>query len=351
MFHLNERVLERLVAGAASGPEANRIGRHAFTCRACARRLEEWRDNFPEIDEIYPGLVEFETTGAEVTPSGMLIGPSERSSFAVPRFDAANALWVVALLMALLVGYGAHRFRKADAGLNVATTVRRPPPASAGSGAGAVGPAPARDSAAVRAAPALAPSRRISEMPREEPARRIAETPSLDLPSRRPADQSSRATPAPTRPLPAPNRRDPSSSLPRSEPLVNPSATVSRLPVSTNFRTVSIGEASERLGGRVRLIDGLDPDHIELGPPSAVPGAYLGVEVVRVVYRAPDGGRILLDQQIVPLGDSTENGSTAFGTAANGVSVGTWLDNDGYRLSLVARTPVDSLRKMLPLVR
>ncbi len=348
MFHLNERVLERLVTGASSGTEATRIGRHASTCRQCARRLEEWRDNFPEIDEIYPILLEIETGGAEVTPSGMLIGPSGRSALGLPHIDAANALWVVALLMALLVGYGAHRFRKADASLDVAGSVRRPPPASAGSGAGAVAPptpAPTpKESAAVRATPpAEPPARRAADPPRTDPAPVKAATPAPAEPTRRAVEQPARSALTP--------RQEPNSSLPRSEAIAShPEARV-RLPISTNFRSVSIGEASERLGGRVRMIDGLDPDHIELGPATAVPGAYQGVDVVRVVYRAPDGGRILLDQQLIPAADANDTASSAFGTAPNGVSVGTWLDADGYRLSLVARAPVDSLRRMLPLIR
>jgi hypothetical protein len=130
--------------------------------------------------------------------------------------------------------------------------------------------------------------------------------------------------------------------------------------VSTSFRRVTLFEASQKLGGKVRLIQGLTADHIELGPSSAVPGSQHGLDVVRVVYSAPNGGRILLDQQLIPadssgfrpLDDPTlESGETAFGTAPNGVSVGTWLDNDGYKMSLVARASADSLRRLVPLVR
>src|SRR5690606_40747354 len=43
------------------------------------------------------------------------------------------------------------------------------------------------------------------------------------------------------------------------------------IPVSPRFRAVGSGEASLRLGGRLRLLDGLEPDHVEIGPASAVP--------------------------------------------------------------------------------
>ena len=121
-----------------------------------------------------------------------------------------------------------------------------------------------------------------------------------------------------------------------------------------------MAEASQKLGGQIRLIDGLDADHVEIGPSSAVPGSQSGLDVVRVVYKSASGGRILLDQQLSPADASgfrplddpaLESGETAFGTAPNGVSVGTWLDNDGYRMSLVARASVDSLRRLVPLIR
>jgi hypothetical protein len=74
----------------------------------------------------------------------------------------------------------------------------------------------------------------------------------------------------------------------------------------------------------------------------------------------PDGGRLLLDQQMLPvdsdglrsIDDPTlESGETAYGTGPDGVSVASWLDEDGYRLSLVARVPLDSLKRLMPLVQ
>lgn len=115
-----------------------------------------------------------------------------------------------------------------------------------------------------------------------------------------------------------------------------------------------------RLGGPVRSLQSYDLDHLEVGSASAVPGAQAGLDIVRVVYRTPDGGRILLDQQLIPtdtsgfrpIDDPTlESGQTAYGTSPTGVSVATWLDEEGYRLSLVAQLPLDSIKKLVPLVR
>lgn len=346
MFHLDDRVLEKLVTGSASGHEAARYSRHAAGCRQCGRMLEEWRDNFQEIDEIYPWLGESDGSVATVTPAGMMVTPGA-TGWKLPQIDPASALWLVALVMALLVGFGAHRMRKADAGLDLAGAVRRPPPASAGSGAGAV----AKPDTAVRNAP---PPEAVKPPVTREKPRTVTPAPA---PIR--AARSEPATEAPrAQPTQSPSRGE---SLPASEVQTNrtPSAPPP-LPVSSNFRKVSLSEAAEKLGGQLRLLEGLQPDHVEIGPASAVPGAQPGLDVVRVVYRTGISGRILLDQQLIPADQSgfrplddpaLEKGETAFGTAPNGVSVGTWLDNDGYRMSLVARASVDSLRRLVPLVR
>ena len=132
------------------------------------------------------------------------------------------------------------------------------------------------------------------------------------------------------------------------------------LSVSPRFRAVGAREASLRLGGRLRMVAGLDPDHIEVGPASAVPGAQAGLDVVRVVYRTADGGRILVDQQLIPADSSgfrpiddpaLESGETAYGTSPTGVSVATWLDEEGYRISVVAQAPVDSLKRLVQRVQ
>lgn len=340
MFHLDERVLEKLVTGSASGNEAAKYARHAGSCRQCSRLLEEWRDNFPEIDEIYPWLGETEGSVATVTPAGLMVSPGS-SGWSLPRIDAANALWIVALMMALLVGYGAHRMRKADGGLSLGGAVRRPPPASAGNGAGAVMP----DTGVKTAVPAAPESR-------PAPVTKPISDP-------KPVE-SKPAAPAREKPQPVARRAE---SLPDSDVRPTTSSTVAPatgVPVSSNFTRLTMAEAQLKLGGRVRLIDGLIADHIEVGPSSAVPGSQPGLDVVRVVYRSANGGRILLDQQLIPADASgfrplddpaLENGETAFGTAPNGVSVGTWLDNDGYRMSLVAKASVDSLRRLVPLIR
>ena len=53
-----------------------------------------------------------------------------------------------------------------------------------------------------------------------------------------------------------------------------------------------------------------------------------------------------------PINDAAlENGDTLYGSSAQGVSVATWVDDDGYRMSLVLRAAPDSLRKLIRRVR
>jgi len=344
MSHLDERVLEKLLTATASASEVDRIRGHVGECRPCADRLEEWRDNFDEVDHSYPELAEDPRSAATVTPSGLLLVPKPAPGRRL-QLNFANLLWLLALIMAVVVGYGAHRLRSAKDGFESLAPVRRPvaPPPESGSGAGAPMPLAQPSDSLVRVVQrAPAPPASSAAAPTNSPTAGLR-----DLAGARPrpsnAGRSMPASAAPREPAPPP--------APEPAP---------QLPVSPKFRAVPVSEATQRLGGALRLLGGLDPDHVEIGPASAVPGAQAGLNVVRVVYRSPSGGRMLLDQQLIPadssgyrpIDDATlENGQTAFGTAANGVSVATWLDEGGYRISLVAQVPVDSLRKLVPLVR
>jgi hypothetical protein len=346
MFHLNERLLEKLVSGSAPVSDVERIRHHVRDCRACARRLEEWRDAYAEVDYAYPELAHADSA-TTVTPGGMVVVPGSEGRRWIPQLSFANALWIVALLMALVVGYGANRLRSANDGFeSVASARTRPPRPETGNGAGVPMPlaAPSSDSLVRVNQRTAAPAPPVTS-PVPAPAAAVNDGPPAgepETPAHRPA--ASRTVPRSTPAMTVDTRADPPPPI----------------PVSPSFRNIAATEATRRLGGALRLVRGLDADHIEVGPAAAVPGAQAGLAVVRVVYRTPDGGRMLLDQQLIPADSSgfrpiddptLENGETAFGTAPNGVSVATWVDEDGYRISLVAQAPIDSLRRLVPLVR
>ncbi len=348
MFHLNERTLEKLVSGSAPISDVERIREHVRECRACARRLEEWRDNYAELDYAYPELAHADNA-TRLTAGGMVVVPVDEPRWRprLPQLNFANVLWVVALIMALVVGYGANRLRGSQDGFEaIASSRGKAPRPEKGNGAGVPIPLAQPGESLVRVPTAPQTAQRPSI---QQPAAIVDDT----------TDESVAATP--------PNRGKPYKPDSRGEARSTPAQTIDTradppapAAVSPSFRNVQQAEAARRLGGGLRLIKGLEPDHIEVGPAAAVPGALSGLAVVRVVYRTPEGGRILLDQQLIPadsaglhpIDDPTlENGQTAFGTAPNGVSVATWVDHEGYRISLVTQAPVDSVKQLVQLVR
>jgi hypothetical protein len=104
---------------------------------------------------------------------------------------------------------------------------------------------------------------------------------------------------------------------------------------------VSLGEAIGRLAGTVRLIQGLNPEAVEVAQGSALPGADPARAVVRVVYNAPEG-RLIMDQQRLSRSGGPEP-SISISTAPNGVSVAQWVDRGGFWISLAGRADQETL--------
>jgi Putative zinc-finger len=327
MFHLTDRLLAKLIDGSATSSELQRIRRHVDECRACARRLEEWRDNFTEVDERFPELSAEGGPLATVTPGGLVMLPGSEPSRRLMTPDLTTLLWIGAVLMALLVGYGASRLRQPSEGMRVATMEeargipRTPSPKPSAVPDAVTTPVPSPSGAAVQS-----------------------------------ATQGASAASTATDPGP----RNSSPPPPAPPPAASPRPAVTPITVTPRFREIGRAEAARRASGPLRSLPGLKLDHIEVGPASAVPGAQQGIDVIRLVYRNTDGSPIFLDQQRIPtdsdglrsIDDPTlESGETAYGSGPNGVSVASWLDEDGYRLSIAARTPLDSLKKLVPLVQ
>jgi hypothetical protein len=245
------------------------------------------------------------------------------------RFDLTNLLWIAAVALALIVGYSASRLQR-NSSDGLVTSIGVNPMAEAPQN--------------------LAMSRDSLASPSIDTAAKVVDSAKADTPSTRPVQQDPPAAPPRTATTKAPA---PATSMGASP---KPDASVTM----PGFRRVALGEASRRLDGGIRFLSNLNPDHVELGPGSAVPGAQASLDVVRVVYNTPDGSRIVLDQQRIPLDESgfrpindaaLENGDTLYGSSAQGVSVATWVDDDGYRMSLALRAAPDSLRKLIRRVR
>lgn len=156
------------------------------------------------------------------------------------------------------------------------------------------------------------------------------------------------ARPAPSLPsASAITPQPPATAAPAPQP---PTARASPAPAAAGttagFHRVESAHAIRLLGGAVRLIDGLLPDHFEMAVGTRVPGAVDSLPVIRVVYH-DGGGVVLLDEQR-RLGPAP--GDTLVGTAEAGVSVLQW-NSAGFWLSLAGRLPVDSLERLARRIR
>jgi hypothetical protein len=117
-------------------------------------------------------------------------------------------------------------------------------------------------------------------------------------------------------------------------------------------------EAAVRiLGGSIRLVDGMTPTGVLVGPGTLVSGADPGLEIVRVVYDDPPGRELWLDQQRPRENrnelDAGGRGATTLLLGDTLVVTGTgaqrglrWIHQSGFRLGLTGFLPADSLRAL-----
>jgi hypothetical protein len=132
------------------------------------------------------------------------------------------------------------------------------------------------------------------------------------------------------------------------------------------FRLSDMDLAAARLAGTLRVLDGLSPENVKIGPGTLVPGAQPDREVVRIAYIDPQGHRLQLDQQRLPAPRDTSAdararavpavlglsyGDTVSMTGPNNTTRIRWLDPAGLWLSLSGDLPADSLRALLVRVR
>jgi len=123
------------------------------------------------------------------------------------------------------------------------------------------------------------------------------------------------------------------------------------------FRPISLEEAVRRLGGNIRLVDGMVPSRI-LAETGAAADSALGL--VRVVYGSPPDPEIWLDQwRSGPLPSADRARAPAFRdevspprenalapVGAAGVRNLRWQDQAGFSLSLTGNLPLDSLKAL-----
>ena len=286
MRHVDQPTLDDIINHRLSPRDLARLKDHVRACPLCSRRLEEYRDVFSEVESIIPTLERDIVHDLEPRSWRRILMP--RLDNALPRGD--RMLWGVVAAAAVATA--------AVVAMLLSSPALPPGPVP-------VEPrTPAPPPAAGQAAPPAAPA-----------------TAGVSAPSPGTAPPASSPTPPHHAPGPA--------SL-----------------AGSGFHRVESAEAIRALGGAIRLIDGLLPDHFEMGVGTRLPGAVDSLPIVRVVYR--DGGSVvLLDEQRRP---GPAPGDTLVGTADAGVSVLQWNSN-GFWLSLAGRLPVDSLEGLARRIR
>ncbi len=123
------------------------------------------------------------------------------------------------------------------------------------------------------------------------------------------------------------------------------------------FQPTAMEAAVRMLGGSIRLVDGLTPIKVMVGPGSVVSGADPRQAVIRVVYMDPPGRELWLDQQRPEEGamepaaaglaaTTLLAGDTLVTPVAGGARSLTWIHQSGFRLALTGFLPADSLREL-----
>ena len=355
MGHISDRTLDNLLDGTIDDASELAIEEHVRHCDRCAHRLREWELLFPQVKSLIP-------TGEHPIPAGSAAfaaprGPSvyvpDWTPPRSPRPLPVRIAWGLVILLAAGAGYLLLQRSSEDAPSVAylpesyeATQERPVDSAGLGSGIPALTDSqrPALDSAQLQQATELIRLRdsianaRLAAL--QEEARLAAAPPPPAEPA--PSEQDVRRPPPDREPAVSfPIRTDQSTARSTPAPATTTSATEALPPLPAQFQRVTLGEAISRLSGTVRLIQGLNPEAVEIAQGSVLPGADPAKAVVRVVYNAPEG-RLIMDQQRLGRSGGSEP-NIAISTAPNGVSVAQWVDRGGYWISLAGRADQQTL--------
>jgi hypothetical protein len=371
MGHINDRTLDNLLDGSIDGETELAIEEHVRHCTRCAHRLREWELLFPQVRSLMP-------TGERPAAGPSAAAASPQAAFATARgpsvyvpdwspppshhSNPTRVAWGLVIVLSVAAGYVIYQktARENPAVGSLPETYEMTAQAS-GDSAGLGSGIPARDTAplptieALRAQQESLLARRAQDSIRLDSMRAAAsastlaptpaataQTPPVELASREPVEQDVRR-PTPTRETPVsfPIRADSASTPAQRPPAAADTSPASESPLPAQFQRTTLGEAISRLAGTVRLIQGLNPEAVEIAQGSAIPGADPGKAVVRVVYNAPEG-RLIMDQQRLGRGGRSEP-NIAISTAPNGVSVAQWVDRGGFWISLAGRADQQTL--------
>lgn len=301
MKHADEGQLHAYLDGELTPAEVTELERHLSVCVPCRALLDEARGFLAEADALIPAL------DIPVAAKPMRL-PRRRVQF-------STLAWAAMVVLALGTGYALRPALGPKAAASVigeeAAPITAPAPAETPAATGPTNapppasatPAPRQarraDRAAGKAAPAPVPSQDLGIA---SGAGVVDQPAAGDVAAERTNEVQHYATPAtPTSAAPAPAAVAQAPS---------PLTYIDGTPVDTSTTHLSFGprtsaapkritldEAVTRLGGSIRLIDGLAPQRVEVLSGVDVTGADPDREVIRVYYEEPDLGLVTLDQQ------------------------------------------------------
>ena len=327
MLHADEGTLHELIDGSLPPAERERVEQHVGRCAECRARLDEAR----ELVRATASLVEALDVPLAVTVGAL--PPEVR-----PRWNPAALGWAASILVAVGIGFAVRPF------LPNTATQRQTPLTSP------VAMAPRPEEASQKAA--LEPAatlRRDAPAPNGPPAPvKAAESSADDLSSPTTANTSAPAPAAPAGSTPLALRMHPAAAV-----------ALEAAPADTS-RRITLEEAVTRLGGSIRLIDGLQPFEVDRAAGATVLGADPGREAVVVRYRDPHYGIVELAQQRILTADSLDAERQVAGNAARQATVRfapqpqsvpdpkgaaslSWSDPQGFHLVLTAAISPESL--------
>jgi hypothetical protein len=380
MPHLDEGLLNALLDHELDETERLAAEGHLAACGDCRRLLDEVKALATEADRLVatvelPPARAAAAGGPPLDPASPSVGTEAqlttekalgaRRPRTAPRWR--SIAWAASVVLAAGLGWYVSDLRIAphdqtlgdarrEVGYNQAPARPESAPVPSMKTAEAPAPAPAQAAPAPALAGGRTPVAQATSNQPTKPARADAEA--RDLLATGVSEGVSSA--AKVSPPAAPPSAAPALGLERSGQVLMPrnATTVAKEAKDADesgFREVPMEEAVRTLAGSIRLVDGLQPDHILRGTGNGVSGADPALPLVRVVYQDPPGRELWLDQQR-PLVDEGARlrasagllvGDTVVTRGPDGLSSLRWIDEHGFRLALTGFLPADSLHSLM----
>ena len=300
MRHADEGILHSYLDGELTPAEVTELERHLSICAPCRVQLAEARSFLTTADDLVVAL------DVPHAPTKPFVATSDPHRWR-PRLT--TLAWAATIVVAVGLGYSLRpqlappreaQLTASPAPTRLADTPTAPAPAVV------VTPRPTHQSAKAtgETTPASSGGTRGFEA---NPAAEVASGDAAPAPRANELDRLADRGAVTTSDL----QRQATSAAPVSAAAgASGIAMVDGTPVDTTLRSPTFGpanapapkritldEAVARLGGSIRLIDGLAPQRVELISGVDVPGADPDRQVIRVYYEEPDLGLVTLDQQ------------------------------------------------------